>query len=650
MPAERWSVIGRFSLLFVFLSIAVVVVVFAFYRANLKGEKQLIERNQKDILDHMKDISVTDFGSVVSDLMFLSEHKHMREYLRDPSENNIKKLASDYLSLGIRKGVYDQIRFIDATGMEVVRVNYNEGDFIGMSLEKPQRRADRYYVKEILTLSKGEVFVSPLDLNVDNAEAERSYELIMRFGTPVFDNNGKLQGMVILNYLAEKFMNKLKDHENISYARLMLLNKNGYYLSGVEDRELWGFMEDKGRGNTFQTRFQEEWKMINERDRDQFYTPMGLFSYVTIYPVRNSLDTDAPVVKDVPSSKYAWKMVTFVPRDVFKGLVSKYSYILTAMLLIVFAGISLWYLAGCRLRKFYAEEALKKANLSLERKVAERTQKLNTLNEELEAETSRLAEFIKVVDKINKELIASNQYKTTFLSNISHEMKTPLNHIITSAELLHLQGCGRVTDECRKYVKNIKAGSNNLMEFIDDLLELTSAASGGIDMNMAEFKAKDILEEVVDKTISMTAAKHQDFKINIDKDLGLVRGEPGMLRQVFLNLLENAVKFTPDGGSIYLEVRKSSENGKVFLRALVRDSGIGIGASDIGRIFRPFEIGERGGVRNYQGVGIGLALAKRYVEYHGGEIWGGNNPGGGSTFEFYIPLGSSAEAAGDDIH
>ncbi len=649
MLNERWAVIWRFLLLFILLSIVITMVVLAFYRTNLKGEEQLIERNQKDILDHMKDISVTDFGSVVSDLMFLSEHKHMQAYLRDPSEKNKKKLASDYISLGIRKGVYDQIRFIDTAGMEVVRVDYNEEDPIGMSFEKPRRKVDRSYVKEILALSKGEVFVSPLDLNIEDAEIERSYELVMRFGTPVFDKSGKLQGMMTLNYLAEKFMNKLGVHENISYARLMLLNKNGYYLSGVDNKDLWGFMEDKGRGNTFQTRFQKEWKMINERDRDQFYTHMGLFTYVTIYPVSNSSTLNAFTSEDASTSRYAWKMVTFVPREVFKGLVSVYSYILTAVLLIVVTGICLWYLAGSRLRKFYAEEELKKANESLERKVAERTQKLNALNDELEDEASRLTEFIKVVDKINKELIASNRYKTTFLSNISHEMKTPLNHILTSVELFNMRGYGQVTGDSERCLKNIKDGANNLVEFIDDLLELTRAASYGIDPNMTEFEIKTVLEEAVGKTSSMARAKGQSFKVDIARDIGPVRGESGMLRQVFLKLLENAVKFTPEGGDIYLEVGKSSENGKDFLRVLVRDSGVGISESDIDRIFQPFEIGERGSVRNYEGVGIGLALAKRFVEYHGGDIWVENNPGKGATFGFYIPVGESAKVADDDV-
>jgi len=608
MPSERWAVIGRFSLLFVFLSIAVIVVVFAFYRTNYMGEEHLIKSNQKDLLGRMKDTSVADLGSVISDLMFLSEQKLMQDYLRNPSENNNKKLASEYTSFSTRKGVYDQIRFIDTKGMELVRINYNRGDVSSTPFEEFRRKAGRYYVKETLALSKGEVFVSPLDLNVEGGVVEEPYKPVMRFGTPVFDGSGRLRGMMLFNYLAEKFLNKLENYESSSYADLMLLNEDGYYLRGVDDNELWGFMKDNGGDNTFQARFKEEWMMMGERDRGQFYTAKGLFTYVTIYPVRDSLGETASMVKNASTSGYSWKMVTFVPQRVFKGLVSTYSYILTVMFLIVVAGIWLWYLASSRLRKFYAEEELKMANESLERKVAERTQKLNALNDELEDEASRLAEFIKVVDRINKELIASNQYKTTFLANISHEMKTPLNHIITSAELLHLHGCGRVTVGCKKYLKNIKIGSNNLIEFIDDLLELTRAVSCGIDLSMAEFEIKDILEEAVDKTTGMTIEKHLNFKVNIEEDIGLVRGESGMLRQIFLNLLENAVKFTSDGGDIYLEVKRSSESGKDFLRVLVRDSGVGISASDIDRIFHPFEIGERGSVRNYQGVGIGLAL------------------------------------------
>ncbi len=639
MLSQRWAVIWRFLLLFFFLTIAIAVVLFLFYRVSFTGEEHLVKNNQKDILRHMKDISVADFGSVVSDLMFLSEHKLMQDYLKNPSKTNAGNLAAEYISFSTRKGVYDQIRFIDAAGMERVRVNYNAGAVSSAPAEKLQSKAGRYYVKETLALLKDKVFVSPLDLNVEGLQIEHPLKPVMRFGTPVFDGSGKLRGMMLINYLAQRFIDRLGNYDSSLQHQFALLNEDGYYLRGLDDSKLWGFMLEGGRGNTFQSNFKEEWVKISEGDQGQFYTAEGLFTYVTIYPVLNSLGLDAAIGLDGNEPGYSWKMVTLVPVDVINGLVNTYSYFLIAAFLIVFMGLGLWYLAFARLRRLYAEKELKKVNESLEIKVAERTETLNTLNVALEDEASRLAEFIKVVDKINNELITSNKYKTIFLANISHEMKTPLNHIITSAELLNMQGCGWVTDDCKKYLSNIKGGGMTLLEFIDDLLELTRADSCAIDPNMAKFDVKEVLEEVIRKVKSLTIEKKQEFDLSIDKELGLVRGEAGMIKQIFLNLLENAVKFTPDGGKIYLEVTKSFDNKKEYLKALVRDSGVGICAGDIDRIFHPFEIGERETVRNYQGVGVGLALVKRFVEYHGGEIWVESNSDDGTTFEFYIPLG-----------
>jgi len=643
MLSERWAVIWRFSLLFLFLTTVIAVVLFSFYRVSFMGEEHLVKNNQKDILKHMKDISVADLGAVVSDLMFLSEHKLMQDYLQDPSKTNADNLAAEYISFSTRKSIYDQVRFIDAAGMELVRVNHNGGDVTSASAEKLQSKAERYYVKGTLALTKGKVFVSPLDLNVEGSQIERPLKPVMRFGTPVFDNSGKLRGMMLINYLAQKFIDRLGNYDSGLQHQLALLNEEGYYLCGLEDSKLWGFMLEGGRGDTFQSSYKDEWIKLNEGDKGQFYTTNGLFSYVTIYPVRDSLGINEVMALDSAEPGYLWKMVTFVPEDLIGGLVNADRYLFIAAFLTVFTGVGLWYLACARLRKVYAENELKKTNESLEIMVAERTETLNALNIELEDEASRLAEFIKVVDKINKELIVSNQYKTTFLANISHEMKTPLNHIITSAELLNMQGCGWVTDDCKKYLNNIKGGGMTLLEFIDDLLELTRADSCAIDPNMAEFEVREVLEEVMNKIGVLTTEKRQDFKVSIDDELVLVRGDVGIIKQIFLNLLGNAVKFTPEGGKIYLEVTKISDDGKDYLKALVRDSGVGICAGDIERIFHPFEIGERGSVRNYQGVGIGLALVKRFVEYHGGEIWVESNSGEGTTFEFNIPLGLCEE-------
>ncbi len=643
MMSERWAVIWRFLVLFLFLTTVISVVFFLFYRVSFTGEEHLIKNNQKDILKHMKDISVADLGSVVSDLMFLSEHKLMQDYLQDPSKTNADNLAAEYISFSTRKGVYDQIRFIDVAGMELVRVNYNAGDVISAPAEKLQSKAGRYYAKGTLALSKDKVFVSPLDLNVEGSQIERPFKPVMRFGTPVFDKSGKLRGMMLINYLAQRFIDRLGNYDSGLQHRFALLNEDGYYLCGVDNSKLWGFMLEGGRSNRFQYSFKEEWAKINKTDYGQFYTDKGLFTFITIYPVRDSLGVDEAAGLTDAELGYSWKMVTLVQKDVINGLVNNDRYFYIAASLIVFTGLALWYLVCARLRRLHAEEELKKVNESLEIKVADRTETLYTLNLELEDEAARLAEFIKVVDKINKELITSNRYKTRFLANISHEMKTPLNQIITSAELLNLQGCGWVTDECKKYLNNIKGGGMTLLEFIDDLLELTRADSCAIDPDMAEFEVKEVLEEVRCKIKSLTVEKKQDFELSIDKELGLVRGEAGMIRQIFLNLLENAVKFTPEGGKIYLEVTKSSDNEKEYLKALVRDSGVGICATDIDRIFHPFEIGERDSVRNYQGVGVGLALVKRFVEYHGGEIWVENNSGEGTTFELYIPLGLRKE-------
>ena len=208
---------------------------------------------------------LSEIKGIKSDLRYLSDSFPMKELLNTGRKD---ALDEDLISFGRNKGKYDQIRFLDNKGMEIVRINYNQGEPSVIPASKLQNKADRYYFKDTIYLSKNEIFVSPLDLNVEDGQIEQPPKPVIRFGTPVYDKEGRKRGIVLLNYLASNLLGKIRDN-------MMLLNRDGYWLHGGDPPDRWGFMY--GNAPTFATRFPSIWEKIMQKDDGKGYTDNLLF-------------------------------------------------------------------------------------------------------------------------------------------------------------------------------------------------------------------------------------------------------------------------------------------------------------------------------------------------------------------------------------
>ena len=240
---------------------------------------------------------------------------------------------------------------------------------------------------------------------------------------------------------------------------------------------------------------------------------------------------------------------------------------------------------------------------------------------------------------LNVELQRANQHKAEFLANMSHELRTPLNSILGFSQLL-LEGDGGVlTRDQRQDVDIIAQNGQHLLVLINDLLDISKLEAGKAQLNRGEVDVEPLISECVESVSSLAKTKKLDLSATVSAEVGRVFADGPKLKQVLLNLLGNAIKFTETGS-----VRVTAERQGAELRVSVRDSGIGVPPGDTERIFESFQQGQSGISGKYQGTGLGLAISRRLVEMHGGRIWVKSTPGQGSTFTFTIPQRAVPEA------
>ena len=234
--------------------------------------------------------------------------------------------------------------------------------------------------------------------------------------------------------------------------------------------------------------------------------------------------------------------------------------------------------------------------------------------------------------RLYRELEAASTHKSEFLANMSHELRTPLNAILGFSQVLRERMFGELNAKQEEYVDDILSSGYHLLSLINDVLDLSKVEAGQLELNVAPFSLQEALERGVVMVRERATTDGVQVALASGPEVDVVHGDERRVRQVVFNLLSNAVKFTPAGGAV--DVRATQANGEV--RVSVADSGPGIAPEDHERIFEEFQQTEAG-VEQREGTGLGLALSKRLVELHGGQIWVDSEPGQGSTFVFTLP-------------
>ncbi len=260
--------------------------------------------------------------------------------------------------------------------------------------------------------------------------------------------------------------------------------------------------------------------------------------------------------------------------------------------------------------KLYTE--LFGSHQDLERRVKERTAELAKLNEELK--------------KLNK-------IKSDFVSSVSHELRTPLTSIKGYASILVAGKLGDLTKPQKERLEKIDKHSNNLTRLVNNMLDISRIESGKIQMSIKDSSIKEIMDSVEDLMAPQIKEKNINFETDISKAKERIKADPSQIERVFINLVGNAVKFTPEKGTVTVK----AEDKPGFVEFTVKDTGIGMTREDAERIFDEFFRAQSALDKNIKGTGLGLSLVKKIIEAHKGTIWVKSELGKGTEFIFTIP-------------
>ncbi len=256
-------------------------------RSSLLDDARMRSRIQVDYLSELVD---SYFNSIHADLHFLPELNELLRYKSLPNDEDRRDIESEFYEFCMSKGVYDQIRYLDAEGQEVIRINHNDGQCRVIPENELQDKHDRYYFMEALSLKEGEIYISPLDLNKEHGQIELPRKPMIRFSAPVMNRDGVLTGVLILNYKAEDFLRELETLSRSHPGKYGMVNEQGYWLYNDNPDEEWGFMyPDNPDAASLEHRAPELWAGIQRGDAEQFIHENILYTTRKISPMNLSL-------------------------------------------------------------------------------------------------------------------------------------------------------------------------------------------------------------------------------------------------------------------------------------------------------------------------------------------------------------------------
>lgn len=323
------------ALIFLPLMAVVVLMSLHVYRSEQsRNMKEIREAAQKNMIDKQQCLT-KKIEDTIQDLHFIASLPEAPDALENPRGTAAERVNKTLISLSNAKTIYDQLRYLDTSGKEVLRINYDslKGAY-PVAEPQLQEKKHRYYFPAAQQLEANDVYISPFDLNIEHQEIEWPHKPTLRFARSVFDRYGEKCGIAVINFRGQLLFDTLGFHRTVRHEKLMLLNDEGFYLTGAPDDNNWGFMfPGTEKATTFAAHFSDEWTRISDAAEGQFHTKSGLFTFKKIHPLPSNSSTG--------SNNFYWYMVSFVPENRLMTIVpAKLDYITLTILtgLILFTG------------------------------------------------------------------------------------------------------------------------------------------------------------------------------------------------------------------------------------------------------------------------------------------------------------------------
>jgi len=594
-----WKEIDRplFNKVMTILTILATLLIALAYTVDRNGRENLAAQRENANIERYVAFINRRMQDLATDLKVVAQSPNLHDYLQNGNEHKLASLTRQLSNFLEAKGIYDQVRYIDETGMEQVRVNFLAGKAKLSTPDLLQNKKERYYFTDTMNLHKGQVFVSPFDLNIEYKQFEVPYKPTIRLATPVVDDRGKRRGIVILNYLGKDLIQRMDEAQNKGAGFVELLSRSGYWLRSEQAELEWGFMF--GNKQNLGMLYPVVWHEIESKPRGQKSIDGSLWTWSRVYPLSETMISStgsiSPTGKsqaELKPSDYYWITLSHrpegLPAEIQRDLFLHYAiFWLASMLVVVIVG---WMVA---LREGRLKRATEQAEMA-------------------------------------------NQAKTQFLSSMSHELRTPLNAILGFSQLMTMdENTSGLNETERSNIEEIYKAGEHLLRLINEILDLASIESGQITLSIAPIAAHDITHPCF--IMATSIAKNFDISVydkTEDKDMPFVMADQTRAKQCLLNLLSNAVKYNRPGGSVFLDC---ANTGDGYLRFIVRDTGHGIPESEHNKIFEAFNrLGHESGT--IEGTGIGLIITKELITRMNGRIGFESEVEKGSTFWLDLPI------------
>ncbi len=304
-----YTIITFFILGSIYLSVSLII------RLNSDKNQQAESVNRgEQLVEVEKTIVSNKVNRLISDVLYIADSLRME----DISSGNYEEIEEKWMAFSDRKRIYDQIRYIDIEGNELVRINYSEEGAYATTKQDLQNKKDRYYFTDTINLKQDEIYISKMDLNIEHDEIEQPIKPMIRLSTPFYGDDGKLKGIIILNYYASDMLNQVEKIASTGEGYMFMLNSNSYWLyNGEDSSKEWAFMYDDNLNECFSNVFPNEWNTIIKDGEGSLITSNGIFSFSNILTGNEfSKDYSGSIILDEGD----WYVVSYLSPYSQKGI------------------------------------------------------------------------------------------------------------------------------------------------------------------------------------------------------------------------------------------------------------------------------------------------------------------------------------------
>ena len=375
---------GRYLLALVLPSaLLCLVFVFSLYNEEQDRARETIAAGERLRLAAGVRALHGDLAGLAGDVRLLVALPSLSAAMNGGDELAVARLAGDLRAFSASRGIYDQVRWIDETGMERVRIDYAQNEALVVPLDRLQDKGQRYYFSSAMQLGRDEIYVSPLDLNIEQGRVETPFKPMLRVAQRVWDGDGNPRGIVVLNFFGSHLLDTFVAvvQSGGTAFPVSLLNRDGYWLKGQHPADEWGFMF--GRRESFATRHAGAWQRIAAGQRGQFEDDGGLWSFETVHPqlvvmLPGSGTAVESAGRPPDGDEQVWKIVSHVPAQAMRaqGARNLGGWLLITLLFLGTLTAGCVVLAQANQRRDTMAENLRALNRKLEDKVSQRTEEL----------------------------------------------------------------------------------------------------------------------------------------------------------------------------------------------------------------------------------------------------------------------------------